>query len=91
MQKIQKLLVSTAKSLQMEKQVQSKSSEGEDRDFRLSLIENSDHDGTMIWKIPQFSQRMEDARSWQVHLNLQPTLLLQSLWLQDVPSSLHTG
>ena len=52
-----------SKVLQMEKQVQSKSSEGEDRDFRLSLIENSDHDGTMIWKIPQFSQRMEDARS----------------------------
>ena len=35
----------------------------EDRDFRLSLIENSNYDGTMIWKIPQFSQRMEDARS----------------------------
>ena len=52
-----------SKVLQMEKQVQSKSSEGEDRDFRLSLIENSNYDGTMIWKIPQFSQRMEDARS----------------------------
>ena len=34
-----------------------------DDDFRLSLIENSNYDGTMIWKIPQFSQRMEDARS----------------------------
>ena len=47
----------------MEKLVQSKSSEGEDRDFRLSLIENSNFDGTMIWKIPQFSQRANDARS----------------------------
>ena len=48
---------------QLEKAIQSKSSEGEDRDFRLSLIENINYDGTMIWKIPQFSQRMEDARS----------------------------
>lgn len=35
----------------------------EDRDFRLSLIENSNYDGTLVWKVPQFSQRMEDARS----------------------------
>ena len=35
----------------------------EDRDFRLSLMENSNYDGTMVWKIPQFSQRMEDART----------------------------
>ena len=48
---------------QLDKAIQSKSSEGEDRDFRLSLIENINYDGTMIWKIPQFSQRMEDARS----------------------------
>ena len=48
---------------QLEKAIQSKSSEGEDRDFRLSLMENINYDGTMIWKIPQFSQRMEDARS----------------------------
>ena len=52
-----------SKVLKLEKLVQSKSSEGEDRDFRLSLIENINYDGTMIWKIPQFSQRMEDARS----------------------------
>ena len=47
----------------LEKQLQASSSQSEDRDFRLSLIENINYDGTMIWKIPQFSQRMEDARS----------------------------
>ena len=47
----------------LERAQQAKSSENEDRDFRLSLIENSNFDGTMIWKVPQFSQRMEDARS----------------------------
>ena len=51
------------KVAQLEKQVQASSSQSEDRDFRLSLIENINYDGTMIWKIPQFSQRMEDARS----------------------------
>ena len=51
------------KLAQLEKQVQASSSQSEDRDFRLSLIENINYDGTMIWKIPQFSQRMEDARS----------------------------
>ena len=45
----------------LEKTVRSKNAELEDRDFRLSLIENSNHDGTMIWKIPQFSQRKADA------------------------------
>ena len=35
----------------------------EEHNFRLSLIENSNHDGTMIWKIPQFSQRKADAEN----------------------------
>lgn len=48
---------------QMQKSLQTKNSEIEDRDFRLSLIENSNYDGTMIWKIPQFSQRMTDAKT----------------------------
>ena len=48
---------------QMQKTLQAKNSEIEDRDFRLSLIENSNYDGTMIWKIPQFSQRMTDAKT----------------------------
>ena len=43
--------------------VKSKGAELEDRDFRLSLIENSNHDGSMIWKIPQFSQRKADAEN----------------------------
>ncbi len=47
----------------LEKALRSKHAEFEDRDFRLSLIENSNHDGSMIWKIPQFSQRMADAQT----------------------------
>jgi hypothetical protein len=47
----------------VEKQIRSKNAELEDRDFRLSLIENSNHDGSMIWKIPQFSQRKADAEN----------------------------
>ena len=47
----------------VESTVQAKSSENEDRDFQLSLMENSNFDGSMVWKIPQFSQRMEDART----------------------------
>ena len=47
----------------VEKQIRSKTAELEDRDFRLSLIENSNHDGSMIWKIPQFSQRKADAEN----------------------------
>ena len=48
---------------ELEKTVQSKNAELEDRDFRLSLIENGNHDGSMIWKIPQFSQRKADAEN----------------------------
>jgi hypothetical protein len=47
----------------LEKTQRSKMADFEDRDFRLSLIENSNHDGTMVWKIPQFSQRNADAKS----------------------------
>ena len=47
----------------LEATIQSKTTENEDRDFCLSLMENSNYDGTMRWKIPQFSQRMEDART----------------------------
>ena len=48
---------------QLQKSLKAKNAEIEDRDFRLSLIENSNYDGTMIWKIPQFSQRMTDAET----------------------------
>eukprot|EP00731_Ephydatia_muelleri_P018219 Em0011g259a len=47
----------------LEKKVQTKESKNEDRGFRLSLLENVNYDGTMIWKIPQFAQRMADAQS----------------------------
>ena len=47
----------------IEKKVQAKETESEDRVFRLSLLENVSYDGTMIWKIPQFAQRMADAQS----------------------------
>ena len=47
----------------MEKHIQSQKDEILDRDFRISLIENSTHDGSMIWKIPQFSQRKADAEN----------------------------
>ena len=48
---------------QLQKTVKQKNAEIEDRDFRLSLVENSSFDGMMIWKIPQFGQRMDDAKS----------------------------
>ena len=48
---------------QIETTLLTKTTENEDRDFRLSLMENSNYDGTMVWKIPQFTQRMEDART----------------------------
>ena len=47
----------------LEKTQRAKIADFEDRDFRLSLIENSNYDGSMVWKIPQFSQRMSDAQS----------------------------
>ena len=47
----------------LERTIQSKNAELEDRDFRLSLIENCNYDGSMIWKIPQFSQRKADAEN----------------------------
>ena len=47
----------------LEKKVQAKDTENEDRGFRLSLLENVSYDGTMIWKIPQFAQRMVDAQN----------------------------
>ena len=47
----------------LESTLSSKQNENEDRDFRLSLMENSNFDGSVVWKIPQFSQRMDDART----------------------------
>jgi hypothetical protein len=47
----------------LERQIQSRNADLEERDFRLLLIENSNHDGTTIWKIPQFSQKKADAEN----------------------------
>ena len=47
----------------LEKMVRPKNAELEDRDFRLSLIENSNHDRSIIWKISQFSQQKADAEN----------------------------
>ncbi len=49
--------------LKLEKMMKSKHAELEDKDFRLSLIENSNYDGTMVWKIPAFKDRISDAQS----------------------------
>ena len=49
--------------MRVEKQIRSKKAELEDRDFRLALIERSNHDGSMIWKLPQFSQCKADAEN----------------------------
>ncbi|XP_019860774.1 PREDICTED: TNF receptor-associated factor 3-like [Amphimedon queenslandica] len=51
------------KMAQLETTLSTMMSENEDQAFRLSLIENSNFDGSMVWKIPQFSQRMDDART----------------------------
>ena len=48
---------------ELEKHIRSKNAELEDRDFRLSILESSNHDGSMIWKIPQLSQRKADAEN----------------------------
>ncbi len=62
-QKDEEIAALTNTVTKMERAMRSKHAEFEDRDFRLSLIENSNHDGNMIWKIPQFSQRRADAQS----------------------------
>ena len=49
--------------MRVEKQIRSKNAELEDCDFRLALLESSNHDGSMIWKLPQFSQRKADAEN----------------------------
>ncbi len=48
---------------EIEKAIRKQKADYEDRDFRLSLLENGNHEGFMTWRIPQFSQRMADAQS----------------------------
>ena len=63
LEKDQLLASITNRIIALEKALQLNSSENEDRDYRLSLIENSSFDGTIVWKITDFHQRIEDART----------------------------
>ena len=47
----------------LEKTIQLQSAKIKEQDLQLSLIESRSSDGTMIWKIPQFSQRKADAEN----------------------------
>ena len=47
----------------LEEQIRWLNAKLEEHDFRLSLIENCNHDGSMIWKIPQFSWRKANAEN----------------------------
>ena len=47
----------------LEKKIQLQSAKIEEQEFQLSLIESRSSDGTMIWKIPQVSQRKTDAEN----------------------------
>ena len=44
----EEIVVLRAANAKLKKMVRAKNAEIEDRDFRLSLIENSNHDGSMI-------------------------------------------
>jgi hypothetical protein len=52
-----------AQVINLEKMSQLQSAKVEEQEFRFSLIESSSSNGTMIWKIPQFSQRKADAEN----------------------------
>ena len=47
----------------LKKMIQLQNAEVREQDIRLFVIENINYDGSMIWKIPQFSQRKLDAES----------------------------
>jgi hypothetical protein len=53
----------SARVVKLKEKVQLLNTKLKEHDFRVSMIENSNHDGTMIWKIPQFSQRKADAKN----------------------------
>ena len=60
---VRELVIGGQPSLSFVERLRSENAEIEDCDSRLSLIKNSNHDGSMIWKIPQFSQRKADAEN----------------------------
>ena len=47
----------------LEEQIRWLNAKLEEHDFRLSLIENSNHDGSMLWNIPQFSRTKANAEN----------------------------
>ena len=49
----------------LKKMIQLQNAKFEEQESRLSLIENSSCDGSLTWKIPQFSQRKADAENGQ--------------------------
>jgi hypothetical protein len=64
MQQLEDAIVSlNSRVAKLKEKVRLLSTKLKEHDFRLSLIENSNHDGTIIWKIPQFSQRKADAKN----------------------------
>ena len=64
MQQLEDTIVSlNFRVAKLKEKVQLLNTKLKEHELRLSLIENSNHDGTMIWKIPQFSQRKADAES----------------------------
>ena len=52
-----------AQVVKLEKDIQLQSAKIDDQNFRLVAIKNKNHDGLMIWKIPQFSQCRSDAEN----------------------------
>jgi TNF receptor-associated factor 2 len=58
--------------------MKSKSAEFEHLDFHLSLFENSNYNGIMIWKIPDFCRRKKDAGTGKHSLLYSPSLSLFS-------------
>ena len=64
MQELDDAIVSlNFKVAKLEEKVRLLNAKFKEHGLRLSLIENSNHDGTMIWKIPQFSQRKINAEN----------------------------
>ena len=54
-----------AQLVKLEKMIQLQNTKLEHQDLQLSTIKNCNYDGSMIWKIPQFSQRKVDGENCQ--------------------------
>ena len=58
-----KIAVLEQRVVQLQKSLKATTAEIENRDYRLSLLENCSYDGTMVWKISEFSGQMADTQS----------------------------